>query len=124
MFRELCVDGHQVFEVSVLGQSLTIQIFHALDDLRLISPTFSFIRTSTGNLPSRNPANVGTHSGKRVSRARPAQRGFDFSHDFSSGFSDHRRRRRIGSNTFKREKMAQRPCSGNVTAFSTYLIGL
>src|SRR5579862_877724 len=59
--------------------------------LALISPTFSFLRTSTGTFPSRICWRIsGTHFGhsESVSRGHPSL-GFCFSQLFSSGLSDH-----------------------------------
>ena len=57
----------------------------------LISPTFSFIRTSCGRWPSRICWRIsGTHLGQSESvvRGQPSG-GLDFSYDLSSGLSDH-----------------------------------
>src|SRR6266567_3588609 len=111
-----------------LGQSLTIQILPSRSMIcALISPTCSFIRTSTGSFPSRICWRIsGTHFGQSESvvRGQPSG-GFDFSHDFSSGFSDHFGvGDGLGATRFKREKMAHAPVAATVAAFSTYLIGL
>src|SRR5882672_3702128 len=111
-----------------LGQSLTIQILPSRSTIcALISPTFSFISTSTGNLPSRICWRIsGTHFGQRESvvRGQPSG-GLDFSHDLSSGLSDHFGvGDGFGATRFKREKTAHAPVAATVTAFSTYLIGL
>src|SRR2546425_12402275 len=93
----------------------------------LISPTFSLSRISWGSFPSRICWRIsGTHFGhsESVVRGQPSG-GFDFSHDFSSGFSDHFGvGDGLGATRFKREKMAHAPVAATVTAFSTYLIGL
>src|ERR1700737_1941179 len=99
------------------GQSLTIQIL----------PTFSFIRTSTGSFPSRICWRIsGTHFGQSESvvRGQPSG-GFDFSHDLSSGLSDHLGvGDAFGETRLRRLKTAHAPVAAIVTAFSTYLIGL
>src|SRR3954463_16557653 len=93
----------------------------------LISPTFSLSRISCGSLPSRICWRIsGTHFGhsESVVRGQPSG-GLDFSHDLSSGLSDH-----FGVNAgaglmrFIRSNTAHAPLAVRVTAFSTYLIGL
>jgi hypothetical protein len=57
----------------------------------LISPTFSWTRSVQSFFPSKIAARASfTQSGQRESvvRGQPSV-GFDFSHDFSSGLSDH-----------------------------------
>src|SRR5438105_7616181 len=75
-----------------LEQSLTIRILPSRSTIwALISPTFSFIRTSKGSLPSRICWRIsGTHFGQRESvvRGQPSG-GLVFSKDLSSGLSDH-----------------------------------
>src|SRR5579859_3784567 len=111
-----------------LGQSLTIQILPSRSTIwALISPTFSFISTSTGRCPSRICCRIsGTHFGQSesVERGQPSG-GFDFSHDLSSGLSDHLGTGALfGAMRFRRENTAHAPVAATVTAFSTYLIGL
>src|SRR5271157_611285 len=111
-----------------LAQSLTIQILPSRSTIwALISPTFSFIRTSTGKWPSRICWRIsGTHFGhsESVERGQPSG-GFDFSHDLSSGLSDHFGvGDALGRTRFRRSKTAHAPVAATVTAFSTYLIGL
>src|ERR1051325_6974787 len=93
----------------------------------LISPTFSLSRTSCGSLPSRICWRIsGTHLGhsESVARGQPSG-GFDFSYDFSRGLSDHFGvGGGLGLMRFRRSKTAHAPRAPNVTAFSTYLIGL
>src|ERR1700686_4692281 len=93
----------------------------------LISPTFSSIRTSTGRWPSRIYCGIsGTHFGQSesVERGQPSG-GFDFSHDLSSGLSDHFGvGETFGLTRFNRSNTAHAPVAATVTAFSTYLIGL
>src|ERR1039458_10101900 len=110
------------------GQSLTIQILPSFSMIwALISPTFSFIRTSTGRWPSRICWRIsGTHLGhsESVVRGQPSG-GFDFSQDLSRGLSDHFGvGATFGDTRLKRSKTAHAPLAATVTAFSTYLIGL
>src|SRR5580692_9370778 len=74
------------------GQSFTIKILPSFSTMvALISPTFSFISTSCGSLPSRICWRIsGTHFGQSesVERGQPSG-GFDFSYDLSRGLSDH-----------------------------------
>src|ERR1700729_1449935 len=110
------------------GQSFTIQILPSFSTIvALISPTFSFISTSTGKCPSRICCRIsGTHFGhsESVERGHPSG-GFDFSHDFKSGLSDHFGvGDALGRTRFRRSKTAHAPVAATVTAFSTYLIGL
>jgi len=78
-------------------------------------------------LPSRICWRIsGTHLGQSesVERGHPSG-GFDFSHDLSSGFSDHFGvGDAFGAIRFKRWNTAHAPVAATVTAFSTYLIGL
>src|SRR5271163_2938432 len=111
-----------------LPRSFTIQILPSRSTIwALISPTFSFIRTSTGSLPSRICCRIsGTHFGQSESVERGQPRGgFDFSHDLSRGLSDHFG---VGDSfreiRLRRSKTAHAPVAATVTAFSTYLIGL
>ena len=111
-----------------IGQSFTIRILPSRSMIcALISPTFSFISTSTGSLPSMICWRIsGTHLGQSesVARGQPSG-GFDFWYDLSSGLSDH-----LGVNEgfglmlFSLSKTAHAPLAATVTAFSTYLIGL
>src|SRR5271163_273797 len=111
-----------------LPQSFTIQILPSRSTIwALISPTFSFISTSTGSFPSRICCRIsGTHLGhsESVERGQP-RGGFDFSHDLSRGLSDHFG---VGDSfreiRLRRSKTAHTPVAATVTAFSTYLIGL
>src|SRR4051795_8012544 len=82
---------------------------------------------SMGVLPSRICCRIsGTQRGQResVSRGQPSG-GLVFSHDFSSGLSDH-----FGTNPgfwptwFSLSKTAQAALAAYVNAFSAYLIGL
>src|SRR5580658_5959121 len=93
----------------------------------LISPTFSLLRTSTGNLPSRICWRIsGTHFGhsESVIRGQPSG-GLVFSYDLSRGLSDH-----LGLGEgfclirLKRSNTAHAPVAATVTAFSTYFTGL
>src|SRR5579872_453709 len=93
----------------------------------LISPTFSFIRTSCGKCPSRICWRIsGTHLGQSESvlRGQP-NGGFDFSYDLSRGLSDHFG---VGDGfgliRFARSKIAHAPFAAATATFSTYLIGL
>src|SRR5208282_1825535 len=111
-----------------LGQSFTIQILPSRSMIwAFISPTFSFIKTSTGRWPSRICWRIsGTHLGQResVERGQPSG-GFDFSQDLSNGFSDHFGiGASLGAMRLRRAKTAHAPVAATVTAFSTYLIGL
>jgi hypothetical protein len=111
-----------------LTQSLTIHILPSRSMIwALISPTFSFIRTSTGRCPSRICCRIsGTHLGQSesVERGQPSG-GFDFSHDLSSGLSDHFGvGASFGATRLRRSNTAHAPVAATVTAFSTYLIGL
>src|SRR5271165_4179843 len=110
------------------GQSFTIRILPSRSMIwALISPAFSFIRTSSGSLPSMICWRIsGTHLGQSESVERGQPRGgLDFWYDFSSGLSDH-----FGVNEgfwlmlFTRSNTAHAPLAAMVTAFSTYLIGL
>src|SRR5262245_16710768 len=93
----------------------------------LISPTFSFHRISCGSLPSTICLRIsGTHFGhsESVERGQPSG-GLLFSHDFSSGLSDH-----LGVNAgaglmrFTRSKTDQAPRAAYVKTFSAYFTGL
>src|ERR1051326_8850563 len=111
-----------------LGHSLTIMTLPSYSTIvALISPTFSLSRTSWGSLPSRICWRIsGTHLGhsESVARGQPSG-GFDFSYDFRRGLSDHFGvGDGLGLMRFIRSKTAQIPLAPNVTAFSTYLIGL
>src|ERR1700723_1035956 len=110
------------------GQSFTIQILPSRSMIwALISPTFSFIKTSTGRGPSRICCRIsGTHFGQSesVDRGQPSG-GFDFSQDLSRGLSDHFGvGDAFGATRLRRSKIAHAPVAATVTAFSTYLIGL
>src|ERR1700685_3304149 len=78
--------------VPCFGHCFTIRILPSRSMMvALISPTFSFISTSTGSLPSRICWRIsGTHLGQSesVERGQPSG-GFDFSYDLSRGLSDH-----------------------------------
>src|SRR6267154_2211494 len=111
-----------------MGQSLTIRIWPSRSTIvALISPAFSLSRISCGNLPSTICCRIsGTHLGQSesVERGQPSG-GFDFSHDLSSGLSDHFGvGDAFGETRFRRSKTAHAPVAAIVTAFSTYLIGL
>src|SRR4029077_14217978 len=75
-----------------MAQSFTIKILPSRSTISaFISPTFSFISTSYGSLPSRICCRIsGTHFGHResVERGQPSG-GLVFSHDFNIGFFDH-----------------------------------
>src|SRR5271166_3174947 len=111
-----------------MGQSFTIRIWPSRSMmLALISPTFSFLRISTGSLPSRILLRIsGTHLGhsESVWRGQPSL-GFCFSQLFSSGLSDH-----FGVNEgfwlieFTLSNTNQAALAARATAFSTCLIGL
>src|ERR1700728_226168 len=111
-----------------LGQSFTIKIFPSLSTMvALISPTFSFIKTSCGSLPSRICWRIsGTHFGQRESVERGQPRGgFDFSYDLSRGLSDHLGvGDGLGLMPFKRSNTTHAPLAAATATFSTYLIGL
>src|ERR1019366_4584241 len=111
-----------------MGQSFTIRILPSRSMIcALISPAFSFMRTSRGSLPSMISWRIcGTHLGhsESVERGQPSG-GLDFWYDFNSGLSDH-----LGVNDglglmlFNLSKTAHAPLAAMVTAFSTYLTGL
>src|SRR6184192_3816252 len=75
-----------------MGQSLTIQIWPSRSIIcALISPTFSCIRSRQSFLPAMIASRASfTHAGQSesVCRGKPSV-GLVFSHDFSSGLSDH-----------------------------------
>src|SRR5271163_4975935 len=75
-----------------MAHSFTIQTWPSRSTIcALISPTFSWIRSVQSFLPSMIAARASlTQSGhsESVVRGQPSV-GFDFSHDFSSGLSDH-----------------------------------
>src|SRR5579862_1246133 len=75
-----------------MGHSLTIQTWPSRSMIcALISPTFSCTRSVQSFLPFRIRSRASlTQSGhsESVVRGQPSV-GLDFSHDFSSGFSDH-----------------------------------
>src|SRR5580704_19666271 len=75
-----------------MGQSLTIQISLSRSIIcALISPTFSLIRSRQSFLPAIIASRASfTHAGhsESVCRGKPSV-GLVFSHDFSSGLSDH-----------------------------------
>src|ERR1043166_10345067 len=109
-----------------MGQSFTIRILPSRSiTCALISPTFSLRKISTGSLPSRMAFRAsGTQRGQRESVVRGHPRvGFVFSHDFSSGLSDH-----FGVKEgfwwirLTRSKTGEAPLAATLTAFSTYLI--
>src|SRR5580658_4048190 len=111
-----------------MGQSFTIRILPSRETIwALISPTFSFFRISTGSSPLTIFVRIsGTHFGQRESvvRGQPSG-GFCFSHDFSSGFSDHLGvKDGLGLIELKVLNTCQAAPAATVTAFSTYLIGL
>src|SRR6266436_4153035 len=93
----------------------------------LISPIFSFFRTSTGTLPSRICWRMsGTHLGhsESVSRGQPSF-GFCFSQLLSSGLSDHFGvNEGLGLIEFSLSKTNQAALAARATAFSTCLMGL
>src|ERR1017187_2067553 len=110
------------------GQSWTMRILPSRSmTCALISPTFSVLRTSTGTLPSRICCRIsGTHFGQResVSRGHP-NGGFTFSHDFSSGLSDHFGvKEGFGLIWLILSKTNQAALAAKLTVLSTYLIGL
>src|SRR5579862_6796360 len=111
-----------------LGHSLTIRILPSRSMMvALISPTFSFIRTSCGRWPSRICWRIsGTHLGQResVERGQPSG-GLDFSYDLRSGLSDHFGvGDGLGLMRFKRSNTTHDPLAAATATFSTYLIGL
>src|SRR5271170_2167798 len=75
-----------------MAHSFTIQTWPLRSTIcALISPTFSWIRSVQSFLPSMMASRASfTQSGhsESVVRGQPSV-GFDFSHDFSSGLSDH-----------------------------------
>src|ERR1700683_1140536 len=75
-----------------MGHSFTIQTWPSRSIIcALISPTFSWTRSVQSFLPFMIASRASfTQSGQRESvvRGQPSV-GFDFSHDLSSGFSDH-----------------------------------
>src|SRR5215472_1001283 len=75
-----------------MGHSLTIQIWPSRSIIcALISPTFSCIKSRQSFLPSKMASRASlTQPGQSesVCRGQPSV-GLDFSHDFSSGLSDH-----------------------------------
>src|SRR5689334_4855574 len=91
-----------------------------------ITPTL-VSSTSSGSLPSRIWLRIsGTHLGQSesVSRGQPSF-GFCFSHDLSSGFSDHVGvKDGLGLMRLTRSNTAHAPLAPIVNAFSKYLIGL
>src|SRR6516162_5829823 len=111
-----------------LGHSFTIRILPSRSTMvALISPTFSLSSTSWGSLPSTICWRIsGTHLGhsESVERGQPSG-GLVFSHDFSSGLSDH-----LGVNAgaglirLTRSKTAHAPRAAYVKTFSAYLTGL
>ena len=79
-------------QVPWMGHSLTIQTWPSRSMIcALISPTFSYIRSRQSFFPlmiaSRASLTQPGHS-ESVCRGQPSV-GLDFSHDFSSGLSDH-----------------------------------
>src|SRR5215472_2685175 len=111
-----------------MGQSLTIRILPSRSMMvALISPTFSFSRTSCGNLPSTICCRIsGTHLGhsESVERGHPSG-GLVFSQDFSIGLSDHFGvNAGLGLMLFTFSKTAQAPFAAKVKAFSAYFTGL
>ncbi len=111
-----------------MGQSFTIRILPSRSmTCALISPTFSFMRMSTGFLPSRIFLRVsGTHLGQSesVSRGQPSG-GFVFSYDFSSGLSDHFGvNDGFGAIRLSLSNTSQATLAAEVNTFSTYLMGL
>src|SRR5581483_1353320 len=111
-----------------MGQSFTIRILPSRSTIwALISPIFSFSRTSWGSLPSRICWRIsGTHLGhsESVLRGQPSG-GLVFSHDFSRGLSDHLGvNDGLGRMLLRREKTAHAPFAAMVTTFSAYLTGL
>src|SRR5258708_36039691 len=75
-----------------MGHSFTIQTWPSRSMIcALISPTFSCIRSRQSFLPSKIASRASLtqpgHS-ESVCRGQPSV-GLDFSHDFSSGLSDH-----------------------------------
>ena len=111
-----------------LGQSFTMRILPSRSMIwALISPTFSFIKTSCGRCPSRICCRIsGTHLGQRESvvRGQPSG-GLVFSYDLSSGLSDHLGvGEGLGLTRFIRSNTTHAPLAAVTTAFSTYLIGL
>src|SRR5271157_4287103 len=110
------------------GQSFTMRILPWRSMIwALISPAFSFMRTSMGSLPSMICWRIsGTHLGQSESvvRGHPSG-GFDFWYDFSSGLSDHLGvNEGLGLMLLTLSNTAHAPLAATVTAFSTYLIGL
>src|SRR5207302_5001434 len=75
-----------------IGHSFTIQTSPSRSMIcALISPTFSCIRSRQSFFPSKIASRASlTQPGHKesVCRGKPSV-GFDFSHDFSSGLSDH-----------------------------------
>src|ERR1700678_2609722 len=111
-----------------LGQSFTIRILPSRSTMvALISPTFSFMRTSCGRWPSRICWRIsGTHLGQResVERGQPSG-GFDFSYDLSRGLSDHFGvGEGLGLTRLARSKTIHVALAAATAAASTYLIGL
>src|SRR5918998_3688030 len=110
------------------GQSFSIQISPLRSTMvALISPTFSLMSTD-GSITSEFRILVRasmTHFGQRLSvvRGKPSG-GFDFCHDFSSGFSDHLGvKDSFGLYLLKNWIVLNRPPATRVRPFSTCLIG-
>src|SRR5437588_10631526 len=111
-----------------MGQSFTMRILPSRSmTCALISPGLEVYRISSGVLPSRICWRIsGTQRGQSesVSRGQP-NGGFVFSHDFSSGLSDH-----DGTNPgfcpiwLNLSKTNQAASAAYVRAFSAYLMGL
>src|ERR1035438_3632063 len=107
-----------------MGQSFTIRILPSRSMIcALISPAFSFMRTSSGSLPSMISWRIcGTHLGQSesVERGHPSG-GLDFWYDFNSGLSDQLGvNEGLGLMLFNLSKTAHAPLAAMVTAFSTY----
>src|SRR5579872_5938880 len=111
-----------------MAQSLTIRILPSRSiTCALISPTFWFLRISTGTSPFTILLRIsGTHFGQRESvfRGQPSG-GFCFSQDLRRGFSDHLGvKEGFGLIELKVLNTCQAAPAAIVTAFSAYLIGL
>jgi len=121
--RNRCRSTSLSSKVAWMGQSFTIKIFPSLSTMvALISPIFSFIRTSCGQFAVKNLlADSGHNFGQSESVERGQPSGWpSTSRRTCSGLSDHSEWAKGFADLVQTVKDRPAPFCGDVTAFSTY----
>ena len=129
VLEERRVDGHHVFEVTVLGAILNHQdLAVAFDDLGFDLAHFFILQDlnrhfAVEDLLTKSQGRI-SGRGNRFRGGQPRV-GRTFSHDLSSGLSDHFGvKEAFGLIELRRSKTCHAALAATVTTFSAYLIGL